>query len=60
MEWLVSKGNMTEAYKRVVRNKGAPGVDGITTEAFNSQLMENWETTKQQLLEGTYQPHKFY
>lgn len=56
MEWLVSKNNMTEAYKRVVRNKGAPGVDGITTEALRVHLIECWETTKQQLLEGTYQP----
>lgn len=56
MEWLVSKGNMTEAYRRVVGNKGAPGVDGITTEAFKDHLNECWEPTKQQLLEGTYQP----
>lgn len=56
MEWLVSTRNITEAYRRVVRNKGAPGVDNITTEAFKDYLMESWETTKQQLLEGTYQP----
>lgn len=56
MEWLVSKENLTEAYKRVVRNKGAPGVDGITTEAFKDHLNNCWETTKQQLLEGNYQP----
>jgi len=56
MELLVSKGNMTEAFKRVVRNKGAPGVDGITTEDLGKHLMESWETTKQQILEGVYQP----
>ena len=56
MEWLVSKDNMTEAYKRVVRNKGAPGVDGITTEALKAHLNRCWEATKQQLLEGKYQP----
>ncbi len=56
MEWLVSKENMTEAYKRVIRNKGAPGVDGITTDGFRIHLLECWETTKQQLLEGSYQP----
>lgn len=56
MKWLVSKENMTEAYRRVVRNKGAPGVDGITIEAFKDHLNEFWETTKQQLMEGNYQP----
>lgn len=56
MEWLVSKENMTEAYRRVVRNKGAPGVDGITTEELKNHLNENWETIKQLLLDGNYQP----
>ncbi len=56
MKKLVSTENMTEAYKRVVRNKGAPGVDGITTDGLKNLLRESWETTKQQLLEGTYRP----
>lgn len=56
MEWLVSKENMTLAYKRVVSNKGASGVDGITTKNLKSHLKESWEIIKQQLLEGTYQP----
>ena len=36
MEWLVNRENMMEAYRRVTTNKGAPGVDGITTEALRS------------------------
>lgn len=56
MEWLVSKDNMTKAYKRVVRNKGAPGVDGITVLGLKGHLLEHWELIKQELLEGRYQP----
>ena len=29
MEKIVSRGNMMAAYTRVMRNKGAPGVDGM-------------------------------
>ena len=32
MEAVVERGNMTAAYRRVVRNKGAPGVDGMTVD----------------------------
>ncbi len=56
MEWLVSRENMTKAYKRVVGNKGAPGVDDITVEELKDHLIGCWEITKQQLLEGNYQP----
>jgi RNA-directed DNA polymerase len=56
MDWLVSKGNMDEAYKKVVSNKGAPGVDGVTTVELKDYLFKHWETTKQQLIEGKYQP----
>lgn len=56
MTLLVSKENMTKAYMRVVRNKGAPGVDGVTTKDLKNYLKKHWETTKQQLLEGVYQP----
>ena len=29
MEQVVERGNMWKAYERVVRNKGAPGADGM-------------------------------
>lgn len=29
MEMVVSRGNMMAAYQRVVRNKGAAGIDGM-------------------------------
>jgi len=56
MDMLVSQHNMAMAYNRVTRNKGAPGVDGITVEELKTHLWENWEIIKKDLLEGNYQP----
>lgn len=56
IDWLVSKSNMTKAYHHVVKNKGAPGVDGVTVEDLKQYLQDNWEDIKQKLLEGRYTP----
>lgn len=56
MEWIVSEGNMREAYKKVVSNKGSPGIDGVTIIDLKDYLFKHWETTKQLLLEGNYEP----
>lgn len=56
MEYLVSKENMMEAYRRVTRNKGAPGVDGLSTDKLKDHLHKCWRDIKQQLLKGIYQP----
>ena len=56
MTRLVSKDNMTKAYRRVVGNKGSAGVDGMTTEDLKIHLQENWEEIKRNLLEGKYEP----
>ena len=34
MEAIVSRSNMMEAYDRVVSNKGAAGIDGMTTDGW--------------------------
>lgn len=47
---------MLQAYQRVCRNKGAPGVDGVTTDELKGYLQQHWQHIKQQLLEGSYQP----
>ena len=56
LEIIVSRENMRKAYKRVVANKGGPGIDGMRVDELLPYLKENWGTIKQQLLEGTYKP----
>ena len=45
------------AYEAVRRNHGAPGVDGITVEAFGENLEANLVALATELRARTYQPH---
>lgn len=56
MEAVVSRGNLMAAYQRVIGNKGAAGVDGMTTAAFKDHLKAYWPTIKAKLLAGSYMP----
>lgn len=56
MELVVGRGNAKVALKRVRRNKGSPGVDGMTVDELPKHLVEHWEEIRAQLLDGTYQP----
>lgn len=56
MERMVERGNAKAALKRVKQNKGSPGVDGMTVHDLPKHLVENWETLRAQLLDGSYQP----
>jgi RNA-directed DNA polymerase len=56
MERVVESGNLKTALKRVRRNKGSPGVDGMTVDELPKYLVENWTRIREQLLAGTYQP----
>lgn len=56
MESVVSRPNMQRAYDRVLRNKGAAGVDGLTVSKLGDLLRQHWPTIKAKLLEGSYQP----
>jgi group II intron reverse transcriptase/maturase len=44
------------AYQRVVKNKGAAGVDGIGVSEFKEHLKQHWPTIKAKLLAGSYIP----
>jgi RNA-directed DNA polymerase len=56
MEEVVQRGNAKAALKRVRQNKGSPGVDGMTVDELPEYLVENWETIREELLAGSYQP----
>jgi RNA-directed DNA polymerase len=56
MEEVVGRGNMMKALNRVVSNKGAAGVDGMTTGQLKEYLLREWPRIKEELLTGRYQP----
>jgi RNA-directed DNA polymerase len=56
MERVCERENLQAALKRVRKNKGSAGIDGMTVDELREYLKTNWPTIKQQLLSGTYQP----
>jgi RNA-directed DNA polymerase len=42
------------AWKRVKRNKGAPGIDGMTIDDYPEFARENWERIASQLRKGNW------
>ncbi len=56
LEQVVERDNMVRAYRRVKRNRGAAGIDGMSVGELHSFLQGNWSVIKEQLLSGTYVP----
>lgn len=56
MSQVVERANMQLAYSRVMKNRGAPGVDGMRCEELKAWLQANWMRVKQDLLAGRYRP----
>jgi RNA-directed DNA polymerase len=56
MERVVERDNLIRALKRVKRNGGSPGVDGMTVEELAPYLKGNWLGLRETLLRGTYRP----
>jgi RNA-directed DNA polymerase len=56
MEAICDPNKIEAALRVVVRNKGAPGVDGITVRQLPDILKARWPEIKRQLLQGCYQP----
>ena len=55
-EDFLSRQNLARALKRVERNAGAPGPDGMTTRELRSWLHAHWPEVRARLDAGTYRP----
>src|SRR5487761_2117064 len=56
MEAVIERSNVWSAYQKVVRNGGAPGVDGLTVGSFKDWLKRHWPRVRAALLDGSYLP----
>jgi len=56
MARVLSRDNLNRALKQVRRNKGAPGLDGMTVDELPDHLRQQWREIRQQLLQQTYRP----
>ena len=56
MDAVVERHNLWRAYERVMRNKGAAGVDDLSVADFKAWLQQHWPSVKAALLSGEYMP----
>lgn len=56
MEEVLRSENLMAAYKRVVSNGGAGGIDGRSVDDLEHQIREDWPRIREQLLSGAYVP----
>ena len=56
IETMLERDNMFRALQAVERNQGAAGIDGLEVSQMRPYLREHWARTKEQLLDGTYEP----
>ena len=56
IERICQNANIEAAVRRVMSNKGAPGVDRMSTRELPEYLRRHWPRIREQLLAGTYRP----
>lgn len=56
MTAVLDRENLKRALAQVKRNKGAPGIDGMTVDELSAHLKAHWPTIRAQLVAGSYQP----
>ncbi len=56
MEKVCERPNLQAALKRVRRNGGSPGIDGMTVEQLPDHLRVHWPRLREELLAGRYRP----
>ncbi len=53
---VLERNNLVRALKQVRRNKGAPGIDGMSVDELPDFLRQHWPKIRQQLIDGQYRP----
>jgi group II intron reverse transcriptase/maturase len=56
LDRILSKGNLRNAYDRVVGNRGGSGVDGVTVDDLAGHLRQHWSGIEAELRAGNYRP----
>ncbi|WP_413378044.1 group II intron reverse transcriptase/maturase [Alkalihalobacillus sp. 1P02AB] len=56
MDKVIDHKNLWIAYEKVRKNKGAPGVDGITVYQLQAHMDKYYKELRRKLKEGTYHP----
>lgn len=54
MDEVVSEDNARNALRAVERNRGEPGIDGMTTSQLKGHLQQHWPKIRAKRLAGTY------
>jgi RNA-directed DNA polymerase len=57
MEMILSRENLIEALKRVEKNKGSHGIDGMSVKFLRRHLYDNWDSLCTSIRNGTYEPN---
>ena len=56
MERVLERENLQRALRQVRRNRGAPGIDGMTVDGLVAHLKAHWPAIRSSLVAGTYTP----
>lgn len=56
LEAVLDRNNLRQAYSKVVSNKGAAGVDGVTVSELKAYLQKHWPRIKEEIRQGRYRP----
>lgn len=56
LEEVADTGNLEQACRRVISNKGCAGVDGMNVRGLQEWFNQNWQNLRNMLLDGSYSP----